>query len=656
MGNAKRSATFARKWQDKINSGELWKNKRLPYRQNYFPHYEKSGGFVSDLLSAATGERIGSGLAGTSEWTKPKSIFWRQAQRRSDDSNMIYEADALAAAKRYIQEAEERIAIDPVIAQMRGSITELAEATADTRSANGFLTWATKWTNDLAHKTGAFDRAINDETQRGFLPALRVINNRIKANAVVGNIGSAIVQIGNLPNAAMYVTNPNSWLWATRQMAEGSALAQKLRGNDEAIDPQQMSPFLQERYLNRATDLIDDRSKVEKAANWLLEVGDRTAAELTWLAAYHQYENGGAGDAAMREYVNAIDYADDITRRSIGGRGIGELPLLQKSEFLKLVAPFQVEVNNTYQAIKEQAGRHNAKGLINYALTAAIVNGIIGAVRGSKPLFDPIDALIDAFKIATDEEEEKTGTEKAAEIAVRLLGEGIAAAPYAQPLSTIVLGAENSEKLFGENDPTRYGTGMVASSIVEPAANLLAGQTIDPLEGLFDVVPKFGGAQLKRMYQMGQNVGVIPEVRLGVKDGLSFERTSEGFAASETNNGGIRFPIETDPLNLLQGMAFGQYATREGREYIEEGRSPMSDTASQKYAAAVAGGVDPAVYYAAYLAQKGIQGDKDSNGNTVQLSASRNKKAAIDAVLTPDITKAQRHLIYEAFGVSKQVW
>ena len=61
------------------------------------------------------------------------------------------------------------------------------------------------------------------------------------------------------------------------------------------------------------------------------------------------------------------------------------------------------------------------------------------------------------------------------------------------------------------------------------------------------------------------------------------------------------------------------------------------------------------VYYNAYIAQKGAQGDKDRNGKTVALSPSKNKKKAIDAV-AKGLTTAQKRKLYEAFGVSEKAW
>lgn len=75
----------------------------------------------------------------------------------------------------------------------------------------------------------------------------------------------------------------------------------------------------------------------------------------------------------------------------------------------------------------------------------------------------------------------------------------------------------------------------------------------------------------------------------------------------------------------------------------------------EKAAEYVAQGVTYDQYYAAYFATRGITGDKDENGNTITYSASRKKKEAIDKAV-PNATTKQKHLLYEAIGVSDKVW
>ena len=75
----------------------------------------------------------------------------------------------------------------------------------------------------------------------------------------------------------------------------------------------------------------------------------------------------------------------------------------------------------------------------------------------------------------------------------------------------------------------------------------------------------------------------------------------------------------------------------------------------EKAAEYVDKGVTYDQYYAAYFATRGITGDKDENGKTITNSASRKKKEAIDKAV-PNATTKQKHLLYEAIGVSEKVW
>lgn len=75
----------------------------------------------------------------------------------------------------------------------------------------------------------------------------------------------------------------------------------------------------------------------------------------------------------------------------------------------------------------------------------------------------------------------------------------------------------------------------------------------------------------------------------------------------------------------------------------------------EKAAEYVERGVTYDQYYAAYFASRGITGDKDENGKTITNSASRKKKEAIDKAV-PNATTKQKHLLYEAIGVSEKVW
>ena len=79
----------------------------------------------------------------------------------------------------------------------------------------------------------------------------------------------------------------------------------------------------------------------------------------------------------------------------------------------------------------------------------------------------------------------------------------------------------------------------------------------------------------------------------------------------------------------------------------------LQDTAA-KFKACEDAGIPAGVAIVAYCAQKDVKGDKDSSGKTIQLSASKNKKKAIDDA-TPFLNQKQRILLYDLFGVSEKV-
>ena len=418
---------------------------------------------------------------------------------------------------------------------------------------------------------------------------------------------------------------------------------------------------------NGVTDVFLNKSVLRRSSEWMLQIGDHEAAKMIWLAAYNKYQAEGAGNNAMRGYESAVDYADDITRRSVAGRGIGEMPLTQKSRVIKLLAPFQVEVNNTYNLMRERIGEKDSAGLMAYCASAWVVNALIEMVTGRRPLFDPIDALLDALRGMEDggdeEEKPRSAFEKGIGAAARLGGEVAGNMPYASQWAALILGDENSAAILGDEDPTRYGTGNIAvQTLLEPlgraaiaAGSKSGGADIDLLKPLTAFAPSYGGKQLERTIKGAQDLGILPRVNINTRDGVSVEQNE--FAASRSQAGRVRFPIDANnPKNVLAALTMGPWSTTEGRRYVKEGLTPMGDTMTAGMEEAVRKGVDPAAYYAASLAVKGLESDRTADGKAIAGSLSAKKKRAVDEALGRDVTRDQRELVYEIFNISKSVW
>ena len=314
---------------DSIQSGDILRNKRVTPRKDYYHHFSEVLEGIQGIRNImTTSQEIDPRLASMSEYTKPKSKWAGFMQQRKGGK---YKADAVASMLTYLPAAQYKIHFDPVIARLRGTVSSLAEATTNTRNANKVIELLTEYTNSLAGKTNFIDRAVQKVAGRKLMALLGSINSRVKANAVLGNFRSALIQIGNIPNAMAYITNPKSW-------AKGTI-------NTLFNDSSKMSPFIRERYMGDLLDEFDPKFTPKRFAKWLLQVGDEKSARLIWNTAYQEALRNGHQDP--------IRYADSITRKSMAGRGIGELPLTQESKVLGIAGPFQVEVNNTYNVIKD---------------------------------------------------------------------------------------------------------------------------------------------------------------------------------------------------------------------------------------------------------------------------------------------------------------
>lgn len=564
-----------------IESGDVLRNKRLIPRQNYYHHVQEiSQGFSKLAQILSTPADISTNLVGVSDFTKPKSRWAGFMQQREGGFN--YSEDSIAAMVDYMKDAEYKVNIDPIIARNRNIIKGLAEQTKNTRNANKFIEWMTDWTNDLAGKTNPIDRALQKITDRKSMQVLRWLNNRVKANAVVGNLNSAVSQFFNLPNATAYIKNPADW-------AQGAAIYMgDLVGDTKSRNALNQSGFLLERYGVDKAEAAFDTGVLKapaKFANWLLTFGDQQMSKLIWSSAYTQGLRKGEADP--------VQYADDITRRSVAGRGVGEVPLTQKSEMVKLLAPFQVEVNNSWQLLKERVHEKDAAGLLLIFLASWLMNGISEKITGNRVVFDPIDAAMDGVKNAKEEAESEGRDAQAgdyvASVGGRLLGETLSAMPMGSQIATNLLGLDsalgfNSEKFFGDSDPTRYGTGNVGlSALTKPALEYLMAEDkskVNLLDDAMNLLPPFGGKQIARTIGAAQDMGFLPDGPFGLPIGNDVEQAPGSYTAS----GNLRFPIDTtDPANVAAGLMFGSYGTKEGKEYIQNGAQAKGSKYTQAY-------------------------------------------------------------------------
>ncbi|RDU34698.1 hypothetical protein DRW41_21985 [Neobacillus piezotolerans] len=528
-------------------------DKLVPKRNDYYRHFRELNGFegIKNLFDTPAG--IDPQLVGTSDFTNPSSRWASFMQKRGLGP---YKSDAVGGFLNYLPSASYAIKIDPHIPRFKEFSRSLKGLTGGTKNLNHYIEFIEDFTRDLAGKTNFLDRPVQKILGRKTFGALQWLNSRVKKNAVLGNLGSTLAQVANIPNGIAF---------AKHHSVPGAikTLKSLIIQNKEAAQ----SGFLKERFSHDMYGKFNTRwiDQPEKFAGWVMSTADRIGTTFIWNAAYQK--------GLAKKVADPIKYADDATRNLVGGRGIGEVPLAQKSKVFQFIAPFQLEVSNLWHVQRDFIKEKDFGALVTLYLGSWVLNKGMEEVRGSGVTFDPIDALYDAFT-----EEDLSGWERTG----RVGGEVLSNVPLGQTLANFYpeYGTKNlptREEFFGDKDPNRFGAGL-----------LVAKGFQDPVYKLF---PPFGGSQIQKTVK---GTGALK---------------NEGVYNKDESK--LKYPVSNDPLNSAKGILFGQGAFRESKEYYDNDRRPLGEKQTQQYKNIKDSGGNGAAYYEYLIKQREISSIKD---------------------------------------------
>lgn len=579
-----------------IDTGAIYEGKRILPRKDYFHHAQEmlSDYTVLDFLKPKNvNEDISPALAGISDQTKPKSRWWGAMFHRG---NGTYFASASNAMASYIGMAEYKLAYDPLtnyFRKMEGAMRTSAD-TVNAKNASGFIEWTKDWTDGIAGKSDhVIDRGVQKAIGRQMLNSINNVNKRVRANKVMGNIRTMVVQGSNLANATGYIPSAKAW-----QQGLQAFVDYHFNPDSNMRQLLSQSEFMSQRYGANGMNILEGDGKGVK---WLaaqgLELLQHWGDDLTWFSAYSQFNNNP--DAAMsgmkRRYENAIDYADDITRRSVAGRGVGEGALLNNSKVINTLAPFQTEVLNQWNAFFEhakdlkaspEARKRAAKGLASLEVSTYLFNLITEALIGDKILgFDFINAIAEAIQnYRDDDDEDKNALDLAKGIAQSSLGTMVDAAPYANIIANL-LDKETNEKIFGkEHSPTRYGGGNIG--LQAAADGILWG--LDTAEKIIDGISDKTSAEdvIKSLDWEGglETAGnfVTPW------GGTQLARTVKGLetffrGGKYDKKGNLQYAVAKTPVNFLRAATLGRSILPEHQEWIAKGFPTLTPEQTKAY-------------------------------------------------------------------------
>ena len=548
---------------DTVNKTRAAINKEpIPKRADYYRHFQELSG-IRGIVNIFEGQaNIDPRLAGISDYTQPTSKWLSFAQRRLGFKT---EKDAVGGFLNYIKPAAYATHIDPQIGKMRAFREALAEQTKDTKNLNNFIEFLNDFANDLAGKTNPADRMLQKWIPGGrkTFKLVNAINNRIKANVILGNVRSSFSQIFNLPQGIASAGPKNALAGAYETV---SSIA---TGEDFAL---KKSPFLQERFIHKLYDQFDVSllNKPKKFAQWMTGALDEFGTRTTWLAHFRKGITEGMSE------IDATKYADDLTRKLVAGRGVGEVPLAYKSSIVNLLAPFQLEVGNSWLVLKDFIDEKAFKKIATLFVANWMFNEVAERLHGDRIVFDPIDVAMD--NIFGEDRDKPLGTKLA-----RLGGEALSNIPFGQQVATMwpenkteIAGREfpGREELFGRRDPTRYGTGILLSKGIQ-----------DPL---FKLLPPFGGGQVKK---------TLGGAKL-IAGGGEFGKTKGGEPK-------LKFPAPESFLDKARALIFGKWATSEAKKYFEGGTVPLGAKQTASFQSLVAQGFNPKTLWQQILDKRG---------------------------------------------------
>lgn len=562
--------------------------KEIEYRQGYFPHFieEKAtspiGKFAEKLGWKVKSGQLPTDIAGITDQFKPGKTWTTFSQHRTGDAT---DYNALKGLDNYLRGAMDVIHHTNDIQKLRALENEIryqysekgikekidsiyADDTLDMEEKNdaiytltnnirnsglgNFATEIRNYTDNLANKKAFGDRSMEQQFGRDTYSIMQNINSRVSANMVGGNISSALTNF--IP-----ITQAWSQL-STKNLMKGMYESIKASIKDDGFANNSV-------YLTNRTKQADRlyKSGIDKINDKLgvpFEAIDSFTSNTIVRAKYHDnIEKGMSEQEAIR---NADEFAKDV----MAGRSKGDMPTImnQKNPLMKLMTAFQLEVNNQYgymfkdipADLGDEAKRKLVGAFIKMFFGAWLYNQLSEKVTGRKSAFSPIDMAIDDIKTATNENLDlgdkisaiAKDTAQELPFVGGLLGGGRlpiqSAIPYENPLEMVTGTISDVSKTFDEDETKKKN-----------AIKKLIKEWSKPV---YYVAMPFGGGQIKKTIE-----------------GISMYDDNLPIAGSYTDSGKLRFEAPEDTLGKLQAAVFGQYASKNAREYFDNGYQPLTE-------------------------------------------------------------------------------
>lgn len=499
-------------------------DKIIKKREDYFHHFNDLTGIsgIRNLMDSISGKM----QRFLPEYAKPKLKKQGYMMERKGGK---YTSDAIGGFIKYLPDVAYTIHIDKHTQVFRELANQLKQANGG--EATALTNYLDEYSNVLSGLPVGMDRALGKIAGQNVLSNVRKVTNTVKSNAILGNISSAIGQLGNLPNAIGSNGVRNTYK-GFKRMVEGTF--------DDVVNQSKNSNFLKERMIGKQYREFDRKltQQPRKMAEWLLESFDEVGSKIAWNGAYEKALSEGISDP--------IRYADKEARKLLAGRGVGEVPLLQNETLFQTLMPFQLEVMNQWKVYGEKLGEKEFGALIKMLIAGYLVNETAEQIRGSRVSMDMVNAVKDASQPGLSVPQ-RIGR-VAGEVVSNIPG-GAYVADTIVPETGLKVGGETltRKELFGQQDPTRFGTDAIIVAPIKKAGQAaVKGDYLGASKELiFAFLTPFGGSQIKKTLEGAETI-------------------SKG---GRFKNDKLYYPVERTPSNIAKSLLFGSSVTPEGKAF-----------------------------------------------------------------------------------------
>lgn len=641
----------------------------VSYRRGYFPHFTENeesilARFGRELGFTGTVSPLPTTINGLTSRFRPGIRYFKNANERLGYATAY---NAIKGLDLYLDTASDVIFHTEDVQRMRALETQIRyrasdegirqqmdaikandaldpdqkQQLIDELSKNGrtrmshMAAWLTEYTNVLAGKRTGADRWLEEHIPQKIYNFMRKAQQRVGANMVAANIGSAVTNFIPLTQAWAQTSTVNlmKGMWYT------------LANYVQADGLDQQSVFINNRsgYHGLSQSGMDKASEI---AGWVMEKIDGfTTGSIVRARVIENMQRGMSQQSALEE-------ADQFASGIMADRSKGATPLMYtvRSPIVKMFTQFQLEVNNELSWIfKDMAQEERKKGvaalakaMLKFLIGAWLYNEAAEAILGRRPALDPLDMLNDTvgdvsgYKVPNTWQamaeygvnpknwdyttEKKTPEEVWKGFASRVVDE----LPNTQLLAMFGLDEWMGLDLQGNRiavisafpDMEKVNKALLSSKedmATKKKAQVLVDELSKPLS--YAALP-MGGGQARKSLQ-----GIM-----SVVNGGKYKLNNDGEQQ-------LQYPTYTDrpgdvPLKLAQGVLFGRTATQEAQDWIENGFKSLSVKETKAYQAITEGGEDQRETYTFVQAIKNVEKEYDKKMLLKSYSISDTAKTA----------------------------